>query len=975
MHNVFYSLKISKKIGAIFGALLLMMGLGGAFGLYNAISIVNVAEQMYKNNFQRSETLSAVEKELLIQHQELFLHVISSDRGVKEFFDKSIIQRMDKINSLIIEYGAYGLRENTEKLLDEFAKETILYWDVQMRILNLSNEWKSEKAKELAGDEGKRQFNASMHSLKGLFKEERLAVAAAYQESQYLGRNITVLTVAFTLLAVMMAAGLWMVLSRSIIKPILDIEEASKRVAHGDFSRMASVMGRDEIGELALEFNKMAERLNEYYTVLGKKVEDRTEELMAANSELSQKKIELEDKNEELSRVNRMKTLFLANVSHELRTPLNSIIGFSELLQEKSFGELNEKQTQYSKFIHASGTHLLYLINSILDLSKIEAGKMELAKEKFSIFELIGDAVGSVRPIAHKRNIGIEVKEAHASSIMITADRSKFKQIMLNLLSNAVKFNVEGGKVVVDWGVKEEPKGMTVSKSFYIEVADTGMGIKEEDIKRLFTEFEQLDASITREHGGTGLGLALTKKLVELHGGNIKAESEHGKGCRFIVTVPQEQGDIEVVSLNPEPVVFVSNVMEASRPVILVASESEGLNHLLKAYLSGERYDVITANDGPELLRKAKEHKPFSIVMGIRLRKIDGWEVLKELKRGAETRDIPVVIVSAANDKELGFALGAVDYLEKPVDKTRLLQTLGRLSFTTKTKSQKMTILAVDDEPQVLALIGDILEKEGFSVIKASDGKAAIKIIVEQHPDLVILDLMMPGMSGFDVCDRLKEYHEAKDIPIIIFTAKEITAEDKERLGTGIKKIIRKASFSKEDLLSEIRLLELFYPERANLVDRTTKLFNRRFFDISLARELSRCERYGHTFSIMFVDIDGFNNFNRSNGAIRGDDALAEVARLLAYNLRKADYVTRYGGDEFAVILPGIDVGEAGKVAEKIRVAVEGCEFFSGSGGLTASIGVCGVKTRATSSVVDELKDKVRALYEHGGNAVKILEA
>ncbi|HZX35430.1 MAG TPA: response regulator [Thermodesulfobacteriota bacterium] len=973
MHNVFYSLKISKKIGAIFGLLLLMMGLGGAFGLYNAISIVNVAEQMYKNNFQRSEILSAVEKELLIQHQELFLHVISSDRGVKDFFDKSIIQRMDKVNSLILEYGAYGLREDTEKLLDEFAKETILYWDVQMRVLNLSNEGKSEKAKALAGDEGKRQFNASMHSLKGLFKEERLAAAAAYQESQNLGRDITVLTGAFTLLAIMLAGGLWTVLSRSIIKPILDIEEASKRVAHGDFSRPASVMSRDEIGELALEFNKMAERLEEYYSALGKKVEDRTEELMAANSELSQKKAELEDKNEELSRVNRMKTLFLANVSHELRTPLNSIIGFSELLQEKSFGELNEKQTQYSKFIHASGTHLLHLINSILDLSKIEAGRMDLAKEKFSVSELIGDAVGSVRPIAHKRNIGIDVKETRAS-IMITADRSKLKQVMLNLLSNAVKFNVEDGKVIVDWGVKEEPKGMTVGKSFYIEVTDTGMGIKEEDIKRLFTEFEQLDASITREHGGTGLGLALTKKLVELHGGNIRVESEHGKGCKFIVTVPQEPGEVEVASLNPEPVVFVSNVMEASRPVILVASESDGLNHLLKVYLSGDRYDVIMANDGPELLRKAKEQKPFSIVMGIRLRKMDGWEVLKELKRGAETRDIPVVIVSATNDKELGFALGAVDYLEKPVDKTRLLQTLGRLSFTTKTKSQKMTILAVDDEPQVLALMGDILEKEGFSVIKASDGKTAVKMIVEQHPDLVILDLMMPGMSGFDVCDRLKEYHEAKDIPIIIFTAKEITAEDKERLGTGIKKIIKKASFSKEDLLSEIRLLELFYPERANLVDRTTKLFNRRFFDISLARELSRCERYGHTFSLMFVDIDGFNDFNRSNGAVRGDEALAEVARLLAHNLRKADYVTRYGGDEFAVILPGIDVEEAGKVAEKIRVAVEGCEFFSGSGGLTASIGVCGVKTRATSSVVDELKDKVRALYEHGGNAVKILE-
>ncbi|MFZ3072066.1 MAG: response regulator, partial [Thermodesulfobacteriota bacterium] len=587
--------------------------------------------------------------------------------------------------------------------------------------------------------------------------------------------------------------------------------------------------------------------------------------------------------------------------------------------------------------------------------------------------ELIDGAVGSVRPIAHKRNIAMEVKETHAS-LMITADRGKLRQVMLNLLSNAVKFNVEGGKVVVDWGVKEEPKGMTIRKSFYIEVTDTGIGIKEEDIQRLFTEFEQLDASITREHGGTGLGLALTKKLVELHGGDIRVESEHGKGCKFIVTVPQEEGEAEVVSLRPAPLISVSNLTGESRPVILIASESEGLNHLLNAYLSGERYDVITVNDGPELLLKAKAERPFSIVMGIRLQKKDGWEVLKELKRDAETRDIPVVIVSAANNKELGFALGAVDYLEKPVDKVRLLHTLGRLSFTTKTKSRTMTILAVDDEPQVLALLGDILEKEGFVVIKASDGETAVKMILEQHPDLVILDLMMPGMSGFDVCERLKEHHEARDIPIVIFTAKDITAADKERLGTGIKKIIRKASFSKEDLLSEIRLLELFYPERANLVDRTTRLFNRRFFDISLARELSRCERYGHVFSVMFMDIDGFGDFNRSNGVVKGDEALAEVARLLAYNLRKTDYVTRYGGDEFAVLLPGIGVEEAGKVAEKVRAAVEGCEFFPGSGGLTASIGVCGVKTRADSSVVDELKDKVKTVYESGGNAVKILE-
>ncbi|MDP2683302.1 MAG: ATP-binding protein, partial [Deltaproteobacteria bacterium] len=241
--------------------------------------------------------------------------------------------------------------------------------------------------------------------------------------------------------------------------------------------------------------------------------------------------------NEELIKINKMKSQFLANVSHELRTPLNSIMGFSELLSEKSFGELNEKQTQYVNYINTSGSHLLHLINNILDLSKIEAGKIELEPEEFPLADVLGEVLSIVRPMAHKKDIIIESKTLPLSPT-VRLDRSKFKQIMLNLLSNAVKFNKSSGKINIDWDISEEAKGDIMERVLHISVKDTGIGIKDEDIPRVFRDFEQLDPSITREYGGTGLGMALTKKLVELHGGRIWVESEYGKWTQFSFVIP-----------------------------------------------------------------------------------------------------------------------------------------------------------------------------------------------------------------------------------------------------------------------------------------------------------------------------------------------------------------------------------------------------------------------------------------------------
>ncbi len=501
------------------------------------------------------------------------------------------------------------------------------------------------------------------------------------------------------------------------------------------------------------------------------------------------------------------------------------------------------------------------------------------------------------------------------------------------------------------------------------------MGIKKEDMGKLFKEFEQLDPSVTREHGGTGLGLALTKKLIELHNGHIRVDSELGRGCKFTVKLPQGSDKLELrqTRIMPEVVVKAADdVIE--RPLILVAGESEDVNHLIHIYLSGGGYEIVTAKDGLEVIEKARELRPFAIVCGVALQEKDGWEVMKELKVHEESKDIPVVIVSATDNKELGFALGAVDYIEKPIDKAKLVDTINRLNFVKSRKRRKLNVLVVDDEPQVLTLLSDILEKEDFVVYTANGGEEAIITAIRDEPDLIVLDLMMPGVSGYDVVDKLKEHPVARNIPVVIFTAKDITTEDKQRLGDNIDKIIRKASFSKEDLIAEIRLLELSFPDRANLIDRTTKLFNKRYFDILLSREISRSQRYKQACSVMIIDIDNFSEYNQAHGVANGDDALCDISRLFTNNLRKADCVTRYGGDSFAILLPGISGEETALVAEKVRKMVEMNLFPSldDDGQLTVSIGAASLPLGDGLDVLGVLEHSLSEAYSSGGNKVVI---
>ena len=689
MKKIFNALSISHKLAVVFLFILFMMGVGGAVGLYNARQLAKVTEKLYNDSFKRGEALSSVENEFLSDRQDMFLHIITGDAASMSYLEESMEEHRSKIERLLKDYRMMRVAKGQERRYDDLQNDLANYWMVQSRMVALSRSGERDYALAIMRIDGNKSFTDTLEALKKLLKHEKDTAYNEYKKSGFFASVIIAVTLAFTLMAIVAAGGLWMALTRLIVKPIVSIEDSAKKIAQGNLKQRVPVMTEDEIGDLAVEFNRMAESLEHYYTTLEKKVEKRTEELRVANEELSRKKRELELANMELVEADKMKSHFLANVSHELRTPLNSIIGFSELLQEKTFGDLNERQLQYVEYVHSSGSHLLQLINNILDLSRLDAGRIEFNPEDFVVTETLGEVLGIVRPLAHKKNIVIESKPAPASP-RLRADKAKFKQIMINIVTNAVKFNVDGGKVTVDWKIVEEPDGMRMQRQVVFMIADTGVGMKEEDKERIFKEFEQMDSSVTREYGGAGLGLAITKRLVELHGGMIWVESVYGKGSIFYIKLPQGTDKIDLpVFADPVSMQMLHKPGQAARRLILISSESSDINHLLEIYLAGLPYDVFMASDGFDLLRKIREEKPFVIIMGIAIPKKDGWEVLKELKSNPDTMDIPVVIISSTDNRDLGYAFGAFEYLEKPINRESLLNALESIENPAKITKSK----------------------------------------------------------------------------------------------------------------------------------------------------------------------------------------------------------------------------------------------------------------------------------------------
>jgi PAS domain S-box-containing protein len=502
------------------------------------------------------------------------------------------------------------------------------------------------------------------------------------------------------------------------------------------------------------------------------------------------------------------KSQFLANMSHELRTPLNAIIGFSEILADRTVGDLTEKQEKYVNHILTSGRHLLQLINDILDLAKIEAGRLELDREDFEPATAIADLLNIVRPLALKKHITLKMALPNTALASVNADQAKFKQILYNLMSNAIKFTPEGGAVTLEASNNEE--GLLVS------VIDSGIGIGKEDQERVFGEFEQVDSSYGRKQQGTGLGLALTKKLVEMHDGRIWVESEgESQGSVFSVMIPTVASDDEPAAAPSLPTVermqeadsFVMHLSERpplnkGQRLVLVVEDNDAAGDLLSTYIEEEGYRVARARDGEEALRIAHEKHPWAITLDMRLPKKDGQAVLKELKGNQETKDIPVVVVSILKNRHEALELGAVEHLGKPVDRKQVQRILSEIRAA-HAMDEPRRILVVDDVAANVEILSTALMQKGFQVLQAFGGREAVSVAIAEVPDLIILDLRMPGMNGYDVIQELQKHPIAKHIPIIVNTAEEITSELRRRLSGDVQAVVSKVT--KDVLVDRLR--------------------------------------------------------------------------------------------------------------------------------------------------------------------------
>ncbi len=542
-------------------------------------------------------------------------------------------------------------------------------------------------------------------------------------------------------------------------------------------------------------------------------------DLQALAEQLRLRSEEIARKNEQLMEANRLKSEFLANMSHELRTPLNAIIGFSEILKDGLLGELNPKQREYVTDIFDSGQHLLSLINDILDLSKIEAGKMMLECETMNVPLLLKNSLSIIRERALARDIQLDCELAEGMED-VQADSRKCKQILYNLLSNAVKFTPEGGRIRVcarkvagDAVRKKNPESRLAAASWddflEISVSDTGIGIAEADQKRLFEPFVQLDGSLSRQYEGTGLGLALVSRLTELHGGVVAVQSEKGQGSCFTVWLPYRAAEAandatSRADLGPAPAAPASPREDQPARLALVIEDDDHAAELIRLQLEAEGMRVARVRTGEEGLEFAARQMPDLITLDILLPGMDGWELISRLQGHPILAHVPVVIISVVAETRKGFSLGAAAVLQKPFYREELHAALATLGFASG-PDQPVRVLVADDDPKAVEIVSEYLQHEHYRVLRAYGGQEAIDMARRERPDLIVLDLMMPIVSGFDVVEALKHEPETAWIPILILTAKVITAKDREILNGHILKIVEKAQFNEGRFIGEVR--------------------------------------------------------------------------------------------------------------------------------------------------------------------------
>lgn len=508
-------------------------------------------------------------------------------------------------------------------------------------------------------------------------------------------------------------------------------------------------------------------------------------ELTRLATALDQRTRELSDANVKIREADRLKSQFLANMSHELRTPLNSIIGFSDVLKSRLGATLDPRYVKFLENIHGSGRHLLEIINDILDLSKIEAGKMDVLPEPFELRGFVEGVAHVMKGVADKRSVSIVV-EVPGDLPPLEADPVRFKQILYNLVSNAVKFSPDGSTVTVTAALVAAAESPLHVESISVAVLDHGIGIDAKDHALVFQEFRQADGSSHRRYEGTGLGLALVRSLVTLQHGAVTLRSAPGQGSTFTVFLPVRFQGLRGPA---RPAVDVAAGDHEGRRILVVEDDPTAYERIAGA-LAAASYIPLRAGTGEEALRMAKTLRPAAITLDLVLPGLDGWSVLKLLKSDPDTRPVPVVIISLLDNRDLGMALGADDYLLKPVEPARLIERLE--SLVLGSSATPADVLLVDDDPAVHELLEAFLTPHGYRLRHAFSGPEGLEMATREPPALIVLDLMMEGMDGFEVATRLRARPETADLPVLVLTARDLSVTDRDRLRGKITQILQK---------------------------------------------------------------------------------------------------------------------------------------------------------------------------------------
>ncbi len=564
--------------------------------------------------------------------------------------------------------------------------------------------------------------------------------------------------------------------------PVLDATGKLSYIIH----RVEDVSEFVRLRHQEAELSQLTETLRSKAAQMEAEVYVRAQEVQAANKQLR-------DTNDELVRATRAKSDFLAMMSHELRTPLNSIIGFSEVIVDEKFGELNARQARYIGNVLSSGRHLLGLINELLDFAKIEAGKLEVTRQPCDLLVMAREAVMTLQPLADARQIALSVDEADLAALpLVCADPSRSKQIFYNLISNAIKFTPVGGRVGIHSALDDSGRFVRV------RITDTGPGIRAEDVERLFKPFVQLQRNSDSTLGGTGLGLALTRQLAELMGGHVGVETALGHGSTFWIELPLMVHSTPTVRDTPSNPITLTPA-----PLALIVDDDPASRELFEVALRAEGYRTALATTGEEALEAARRLQPAVVLLDVFLPGKDGWQTLAELRAGATTRDIPVVMATFSGDRQKAFGLGAVDHLVKPIDRRALTTALDR--FVQRAPGDRMRILAVDDDPQQLELIRVEVESSGCSVRTAATARQGLDAARSGQFDLMLLDLMLPDLSGIEVVAELRREERTRQLPIILITAHEIDAATRARLNGHISAILDKTTPRVNDVMREVR--------------------------------------------------------------------------------------------------------------------------------------------------------------------------